>query len=116
MKKKKIQLRIRGKTTVKKSFNEAWNKLTNWSKRCYLTINPPGMESEKPNSGFPEKFAFEAPSEEQTKDGLKNFGQIRVSIHEIEWLFLASQGHRRALFEVVKSNSNFLIEGKWLIP
>tara|TARA_A100001011_G_scaffold327043_1_gene350968 strand:+ start:833 stop:1447 length:615 start_codon:yes stop_codon:yes gene_type:complete len=114
--KKKIQLRIRGKTNIRKSFKEAWNKLTNWSKRCYLTANPPGQESEKPNSGFPEKFAFDAPSSEQTKDGLKNFTQIRVSINEIEWLFLASQGHRRALFEVVKSNSKFLIEGKWFIP
>ena len=114
--KKKIQLRIKGKTNIRKSFNEAWNKLTNWSKRCYLTLSPPGQESEKPSSGFPEKFAFDAPSLEQTKDGLKNFGQIRVSIHEIEWLFLASQGHRRALFEVVKSDNKFLIEGKWLIP
>ena len=114
--KKKIQLRIRGKTNMRKSFSEAWNKLTNWSKRCYLTANPPGQKSEKPSSGFPEKFAFDAPSSEETKDGLKNFTQIRVSINEIEWLFLASQGHRRALFEVVKSNSNFLIEGKWLIP
>ncbi len=114
--KKKIQLRIRGKTNIRKSFKEAWNKLTNWSKRCYLTANPPGQESEKPNSGFPEKFAFDAPSSEQTKDGLKNFTQIRVSINEIEWLFLASQGHRRALFEVVKSNSKLLIEGKWFIP
>ena len=90
--------------------------MTNWSKRCYLTESPPGQESRKPSSGFPEKFAFDAPTLEQTKDGLKNFGQIRVSINEIEWLFLASQGHRRALFEVVKSGSKFLIEGKWLIP
>ena len=50
------------------------------------------------------------------KEGLKNFGQIRVSINEIEWLFLASQGHRRALFEVIKNGSKFSIEGKWLIP
>jgi len=114
--KKKIQLRIRGKKNIKKSFHEAWNNLTNWSKRCYLTINPPGQESEKPNSGFPEEFAFNAPSLEETKDGFKNFGQIRVNINEIEWLFLASQGHRRALFEVIKNGSKFLIEGKWLIP
>ena len=45
--KKKIQLRIRGKTNIKKSFHEAWNKLTNWSKRCYLTESPPGQESRK---------------------------------------------------------------------
>ena len=116
MKKKKIQLRVRGKTNIKKSFHEAWDKLTNWSKRCYLSQNSPGQESEKPNSGFSDEFAFDAPDSEQTKDGLINFGQIRVSINEIEWLFLASQGHRRALFEVIRSGSKFLIEGKWLIP
>ena len=114
--KKKIQLRIRGKTNIKKSFHEAWNKLTNWSKRCYLTENPPGQESRKPSSGFPEEFAFDAPTLEQTKDVLKNFGQIRVSINEIEWLFLASQGHRRALFKINRDNSNLSIESKWLVP
>ena len=114
--KKKIQLRIKGKTNINKSFHEAWDKLTNWSKRCYLTKDPPGQESKHPSSGFPDEFAFDAPSLEQTKDGFKNFGQIRVSINQIEWLFLASQGHRRALFEVIESNSNYLIEGKWLIP
>ena len=114
--KKKIQLRIRGRTNINKSFPEAWNKLTNWSKRCYLTVSPPGQESRKPSSGFPKEFAFDAPSLEQAKDGFKNFGQIRVNINEIEWLFLASQGHRRALFEVIKNGSKFLIEGKWLIP
>ena len=114
--KKKIQLRIKGKTYIKKSFKEAWNKLTNWSKRCYLTVNPPGQESKKPSSGFPVEFSLDAPSLEKTKEGFKNFGQIRVSINEIEWLFLASQGHRRALFEVIKCGSKFSIEGKWLIP
>ncbi len=114
--KKKIQLRIRGKTIIKKSYHDAWSKLTNWSKRCYLSENPPGKESENPSSGFSEEFAFDAPSLEQTKEGFKNFGQIRVSINQIEWLFLASQGHRRALFEVIKSGSKFLIEGQWLIP
>ena len=114
--KKKIQLRIRGKSNINKSFHEAWNKLTNWSKRCYLTKSPPGQKSEKPSSGFPKEFAFDAPTLEQTKDGLKNFGQIKVSINEIEWLFLASQGHRRALFEVNESNGDYSIEGKWLVP
>ena len=114
--KKKIQLRVRGKNNIKKSFHDAWSKLTNWSKRCYLSKNPPGKESENPSSGFSEEFAFDAPSLEQTKEGFKNFGQIRVSINQIEWLFLASQGHRRALFEVIKSGSKILIEGKWLIP
>ena len=116
MKKKKIQLRIRANTSVKKSFKEAWDKLTNWSKRCYLALEPPGKESQTPSSGFPDEFMLNAPDFEQANKGLKNFVCIKVSIYQIEWLFLASQGHRRALFEINKINDNFHIKKKWLIP
>ena len=50
------------------------------------------------------------------KRRLQKLWTNKVSINQIEWLFLASQGHRRALFEVVKNDGRFLIEGKWLIP
>ena len=32
--------------------------------------------------------------------GLKNFAVIKIIISKIEWLFLASQGHRRAKFKI----------------
>jgi len=113
---KKIQLRIRGTTILEKSKKESWDKLTNWSKRCYLTSNPPGKFSNNPTSGFPSKFESEAPSSEEAKKGLENFTVIRIFIDEIEWLFLASQGHRRALFKINRDNSNLSIESKWLVP
>ena len=91
---KKIQLRIRGTTNLEKSKKESWDKLTNWSKRCYLTSSPPGQVSNNPTSGFPNKFESEAPSSEESQKGFENFTVIKVFIEEIEWLFLASQGHR----------------------
>ena len=35
--KKKIQIRINGTGKIEKSYQPSWNKLTNWSKRCYLS-------------------------------------------------------------------------------
>ena len=113
---KKIQLRIRGATKLEKSKKESWNKLTNWSKRCYLTSIPPGRVSDNPTSGFPNKFEKEAPTSDESKKGFENFTVIKIFIDEIEWLFLASQGHRRALFEINRDNSNLSIESKWLVP
>ena len=113
---KKIQLRIRGTTNLEKSKKESWEKLTNWSKRCYLTSNPPGQVSENPTSGFSNKFESEAPSSEESQKGFKNFTVIKVFIDEIEWLFLASQGHRRALFKINRDNYKLSIDSKWLVP
>ena len=101
---------------LEKSKKESWDKLTNWSKRCYLTSSPPGKVSNNPTSGFPNKFESEAPSSEESQKGLENFTVIKVFIEEIEWLFLASQGHRRALFKITRDNSNLSIESKWLVP
>ena len=112
---KKIQLRIRGTINLEKSKKESWDKLTNWSKRCYLT-SPPGEVSNNPTSGFPNKFELEAPTSEEAKKGFENFTVIKIFIYEIEWLFLASQGHRRALFKINRDHSNLNIESKWLVP
>ena len=114
--KKKIQLRVRGNATIDKNPIESWKKLSNWSRRCYLTINSPGLEAKKPTPGFPEEFAFQAPSGEQSEDGLKNFCVIKIFINQIEWLYLASQGHRRALLEISRINSKLKINAKWLTP
>ena len=59
--KKKIQIRIRGLANILKSYEPSWSKLSDWSKRCYLTSKPPGDESNNPTSGFPEKFSYHAP-------------------------------------------------------
>ena len=113
---KKIQLRVRGTANIRESYENSWNKLSNWSRRCYLSTRNPGMICENPTSGFPEEFALEAPSSEKSKDGLKNFSVIQILINEIEWLFLASQGHRRAIFSVERNKSKLSVNGKWLVP
>ena len=49
-------------------------------------------------------------------EGLKNFAVIKVIISSIEWLYLASQGHRRAIFKILRKDLPFSIDKKWLIP
>ena len=113
---KKIQLRVRGTASIEQSLKDSWNKLSNWSRRCYLSEATPGIISQKPTSGFPDALALEAPSSEESEDGLKNFCVIQISINEIEWLFLASQGHRRAIFNIERNKSKIDVNGKWLVP
>ncbi len=114
--KKKIQIRINGIAKIEKSFQPSWEKLSNWSKRCYLSEKKPGTEVAKPSSGFPKRFTNESPNDEESFGGLKNFAVIKVVISSIEWLYLASQGHRRAIFKILRKNSNLNISKKWLIP
>jgi len=113
---KKIQLRVRGKAIIENSKKNSWNELNNWSKRCYLTIDSPGKISKYPTSGFPGKFAHSPPSHDESEIGFVNFALIKVFINEIEWLFLASHGHRRALFKINRNNSKIDIASKWMVP
>jgi len=118
---KKIQLRIRGWTQVLKSEKKSWNKLSNWSKRCYLTDISPGVRSNKPTSGFAKKHSLNPPNENEASAGLENFCSIIVWANQIEWLYLASQGHRRAIFNILRNvyNESYKvkkIDAKWLVP
>ena len=114
--KKKIQLRVKGKAKIQASKRDSWNKLGNWSRRCYLSEESPGTNKKEPTSGFSEKYYFNAPSTEESEKGLQNFSVIKIIAEEIEWLFLASQGHRRILYNVKRDLENIKIEGKWLVP
>ncbi|MFL2679533.1 MAG: pyridoxamine 5'-phosphate oxidase family protein [Alphaproteobacteria bacterium] len=114
--KKKIQIRINGQAEIEKSYKPSWEKLTNWSKRCYLSTAQPGTEVTEPSSGFPDKFINDSPNNEDSIKGLKNFSVIRIVIRRIEWLYLASQGHRRANYEIVRKNSSIKVIKKWLVP
>jgi 3-hydroxyisobutyrate dehydrogenase len=50
------------------------------------------------------------PSLEQSEIGYKNFCVVESKIKSFEWLYLASQGHRRAKFILDENKST------WLVP
>ncbi len=112
-KEEKIQLRVKVDCVInnQNSITEAsWKKTQHISRRCYLTDNPPGTISDSPTSGMISKLEDFDYTLEQSEKGYKNFTVIQCKIRNIEWLYLAAKGHRRAKFDF-ENNKN-----DWLIP
>ncbi len=111
----KIQLRLNGFAeilTEGPSVDLAWKQISLYGRRCYLAGIAPGSSSDKPTSGLTLQFQGIKPSEEESSAGRLNFAILQVNIHTIEWLYLANEGHRRALFTW---DNNILSYG-WLVP
>ena len=114
-KSEKVQLRISGSTKInyQNNFSKAsWKKTAHMSRQCYLGDKAPGTNFPSPTSGLTENVDNLKYSKEESEIGYKNFCVIETFIKSIEWLYLASKGHRRAYF-LIKNNS---LEKKWLIP
>jgi len=112
-KEEKIQVRLKVACTVNHENDitkVSWLKTGHMSRKCYLVDNGPGTESDNPTSGLkPELDNFEFTMEE-SEAGYKNFTVIQCKIKNIEWLYLAAKGHRRARFDLENNKNN------WLIP
>ena len=114
-KKRKIQVRAKGFATInyKNSITEeAWKKTQIISRKCYLASQAPGTISNEPDPGYPKELEGKNPKFEETEIGFDNFCVIESKIVEMEWLYLASQGHRRALIKINEDD----IETHWLTP
>jgi 3-hydroxyisobutyrate dehydrogenase len=111
----KIQLRV--KTISKIHYNnhftsQSWEKTRLFSRKCYLTQKAPSSITDKPEDGIPEYLKGIDPNKNESEIGYLNFSVIENFIQEIDWLFLASSGHRR-LKITFKDNSPFF---EWIIP
>ncbi|MEL0242281.1 MAG: pyridoxamine 5'-phosphate oxidase family protein [Pelagibacteraceae bacterium] len=114
-KKRKIQVRAKGFATInyKNSITEeAWKKTQIISRKCYLASQAPGTISNEPDPGYPKELEGKNPKFEETEIGFDNFCVIESKIVEMEWLYLASQGHRRAIIKINEED----IETHWLTP
>ena len=114
-KKRKIQVRAKGIATIhhKNSITEeAWKKTQIISRKCYLATNAPGTSSIDPNPGYPKELEGKNPKIEDTEIGFENFCVIESKIVEMEWLYLASQGHRRAKLTINEND----VSTEWLTP
>ena len=69
---KKIQGSM-AKLKIEKSYQPSWDKLTNWSKRCYLSVDKPGTEVVKPSSDFQNNLLMN-PQNDEKFIGLKFCG------------------------------------------
>ena len=109
----KIQVRLKVECTVNHNneiTKESWLKTGHISRKCYLVDNGPGTKSTTPTSGLkPELDNFKFTMEE-SEAGYKNFTVIQCKVKNIEWLYLAAKGHRRAKFDLETNKDT------WLIP
>jgi pyridoxamine 5'-phosphate oxidase len=111
----KIQIRITGKargTNKGMEADAAWEASTPSSRRCYLAEMSPGTQIEVPTSGLPLHVENRVPTVIETLPARRNFAVLIVDIDQIEWLYLASDGHRRAVFTRTVDTWS----GQWLVP
>jgi 3-hydroxyisobutyrate dehydrogenase len=112
----KTQIRVRGVARVESKSalaQEAWEASTTFARRCYLAVDAPGAVSDSAISGLPEWAEGLQPSEEQVAPARENFAVLLVEITQIDWLYLANTGHRRAQFE---RDAGGDWTGKWVVP
>lgn len=96
----KIQIRARGKGRVLVDdplAQEAWDKGSNFARRCYMGAGP-GALSDEPTSGLPAELEGREPSDEQLVPARANFAALMIELLELDWLYLAHTGHVRAQF------------------
>jgi 3-hydroxyisobutyrate dehydrogenase len=109
----RIQLRIKGKAVLHHQdqlTNEAWQKTSLSSRRCYLSVSSPSSFSDIPTSGLTEAVEQENFNKVESEVGLLNFGIVSIKVQSMDWLWLNHAGHRRAYFDYIKGTNH------WMIP
>jgi hypothetical protein len=114
---KSYQIRVRGRAALHYKDDIAeqnWRKLGVSSRRVYLALNPGGVLSQAGN-GLSADHNSPDLQLKSTESGFDNFVCVTVAIHELEWLLLARQGHRRALYKFIEGHTS-PSESHWLCP
>lgn len=96
-----LQLRILGTARIEAAGPEAdraWESSALTSRRCYLAPAVPGAWCEGPSPNLPVEVRDRRPTEVETAPGRVHFAILRTEVDAIDWLSLASDGHRRASF------------------
>jgi pyridoxamine 5'-phosphate oxidase len=100
-----VQIRIEGRARLHcqdEVASDAWENSTTSARRCYAIEPAPGTVLEAPTDCH---WADDVPARER-------FTRVVVEVERIEWLYLRSSGHRRALF--LRTQDHF--SGHWLVP
>ncbi len=99
----RVQLRLRGLASLHIDDEVAaagWAASRNFSRMCYAIQPGPGQPIMAP-----------PPAPTDAAAGQENFAVIRIVFDEMEWLWLAAEGHRRARFTWGTQPS-----ACWLVP
>ena len=112
----KVQIRMMGQGHVddrSPAADAAWAGSTTFARRAYLTQGAPGELAGCETSGLPEWAEGINPSEEQVAPARANFALLMVRVTRFDWLYLSSDGHRRAQFDIGDDGT---VSGTWLMP
>ncbi|MFK7792808.1 MAG: pyridoxamine 5'-phosphate oxidase family protein [Devosiaceae bacterium] len=107
--KQKVQMRLKALATAHQSgdlHEGAWAATRDFSRECYRVMRAPGDVIDDPSD-----LAFAA--NDKPEEGVQNFAAVTLHIQSLEWLYLAHQGHRRALFAW---NDDMTMQQNWLVP
>jgi pyridoxamine 5'-phosphate oxidase len=112
----RFQIRLAGKASLHHDdaiADDGWLKTPANSRKIYMGEIAPSKKSIKPTSGLPLTFESTDPTMEESEAGKQNFGVVVTHVNWMEWLWLNSQGHRRASFTY---NNDHSFDAAWLIP
>tara|TARA_R110002124_G_scaffold100107_4_gene246579 strand:- start:10075 stop:10701 length:627 start_codon:yes stop_codon:yes gene_type:complete len=110
---KRLQIRLAGRCEVHRAdrlSEVSWQSLSSTNKRSY-SIQP------SPGTWLPQATAYNlSPKSEHgpaSSSDASNFCVLETRYNRLEWLYLAPQGHRRALFTW---DSAAVADAHWLAP
>ena len=102
----KIQIKLQGNISIHyddETTKLAWDNSTPRSKKCYSVKGGSSKEISNPEEYDIKDFEVE--------EGYKNFAVLVFHFNSLEFLYLKSSGHRRAIH---KWNDEY--DSKWLVP
>tara|TARA_B100000575_G_scaffold13980_1_gene9964 strand:- start:5060 stop:5659 length:600 start_codon:yes stop_codon:yes gene_type:complete len=102
----KIQIKLQGEISTHHDdqvTKEAWNDSTSRSKKCYSVKGGSSKAIDDPAEYDIKEFNAE--------DGYRNFAVLIFKFDTLEFLFLKSTGHRRAIHKWEKD-----LKSSWLVP
>lgn len=102
----RLQLRLQGEGRMLTGAAVAsrWQEIGVSGRKAYATLRPPGSRLDEPGSGLPHEIS--------AADAEANFAVLEVRVDQLEWLLLASSGHRRARYKYVDG----AWRSSWCVP
>ena len=109
-----IQLRLTGTAgivTEGAEIDAIWSQSTPFARRCYMVEAAPGTPRAPAGSGLPTDVEGRKPELFELVPARANFALVMIDIAAIDWLHLAQDGHRRAVFCASDG-----WRGEWRVP
>lgn len=109
-----VQLRLAGRATPLldgERVEAAWQRTTDFGRRCYTVDSAPGAVLSAAGSGLPADASRLGLEPALNELGREQFAVVEFQLQRIDWLHLAHSGHRRAQFHAEDG-----WQGRWVQP